>query len=54
MFDDYDDYLTVPHCAARLRCSEQRVMELVQKRVLKSFWDGVLWVQPGLISGWTT
>ena len=32
----------------------QRVMELVEHRVLKARWDGYCLVQPALISGVTT
>ncbi|MBX9638496.1 MAG: hypothetical protein K2X97_01830 [Mycobacteriaceae bacterium] len=52
--DGGQDDLTVEECAARLRITADRVMELVEQRVLRSFWDGVLWVQPALIAGVTT
>ncbi|CAM3400164.1 helix-turn-helix domain-containing protein [Mycobacterium intermedium] len=52
--EQYDDYLTVEQCAAQLNLSEARVMELVDQRVLKSYGDGVMWVQPALIVGVTT
>lgn len=51
--EQYDDYLTVGQCAQRLNMSEGRVIELVQQRVLKSYWDVVMWVQPALIAGVT-
>lgn len=51
--EQYDDYLTVGQCAQQLNLSEARVIELVQQRVLKSYWDGVMWVQPALIAGIT-
>ena len=49
-----DDYVTVDDCARRLGLSRERVLELAKKGVLKSVWDGVLWVQPALIRGVTT
>jgi biotin operon repressor len=55
MFDRYeDDYVSVDECARRLRLTRQRVMELIEARVLKAHWDGYLLVQPALIAGKTT
>ena len=49
-----DDWLTVEQCAHRLGLSSERVLELAKKGVLRSAWDGVLWVRPALIQGVTT
>jgi hypothetical protein len=54
MYGEFDDYLSVEACARRLNLSPERIIELVQQRVLKSHYDGVLWVQPALITGVTT
>jgi hypothetical protein len=53
MYDDRDDYLTVAQCARRLNLTEDRVLELAKRGILRSFYDGVLWVQPALIRGVT-
>jgi hypothetical protein len=50
----YDDWVTVEECAERLGLTPQRVMELVEQRVLRSSWDGGLVVQPAIVRGYTT
>lgn len=53
-YDDYDDYVSVEAAAQRLGISKERVMELVELRVLRAHWDGCLLVQPAFITGTTT
>ena len=51
MFDDRDDYVTIGERARRLNCTEERVIALATRGVLRSYHDGVLWVEPELGSG---
>ncbi|ODR23058.1 hypothetical protein BHQ19_18360 [Mycolicibacterium porcinum] len=55
--DDLDDYVSAEECAARLGLPVERVVELVERRVLRAYryagW-GELLVQPALIPGVTT
>ena len=46
-----DGYVTVAQCARRMSISEARVIELAKRGVLRSYQNGVLWVQPALVSG---
>lgn len=52
--DDRDDYLPLDQCAARLNLTEDRVLELAKRGILRSYHDSILWVQPALIRGVTT
>ncbi|WP_273736554.1 hypothetical protein [Mycolicibacterium septicum] len=49
--DQHDDFVTVEQCAARMRISEAHVIDLAKRGVLRSSWDGVLWVEPAILSG---
>jgi excisionase family DNA binding protein len=51
LLDDDYDYVTVPEAARRLNLTEKRVIELARRGVLRSYQDGVLWVQCALVSG---
>jgi hypothetical protein len=50
MLDYYDDYVPVEECAQRLGISKERVMEVVEHRILTAHWDGCLLVQPALLA----
>ena len=49
LFDD--GYMSVEECARRLNLTEERVIELAKRGVLRSQWDGVLGVQPAIVTG---
>ena len=54
MYDDHDDYVTLAQAAQRLNMTENKVLDLAKRGILRSYWDGCLWVQVALIAGVTT
>lgn len=56
MYGSYadDDWVSPEECAQRLNLSVEQVLELVQRGILRSNYDGgYLLVQPALIAGVT-